>query len=1308
MLATASPSSWDILALQEPWFDHLGNSRANSKWNVIYPSPRGNNKSHPPRSIILISTRFPSETITQIPVASNDITAIKIQTPNHTITIINIYNANDNNDSLDTLRDLWEAQENVLRPTPNTKLLLLGDFNRHHSAWEGHANAHLTSPDRLLNPLLDAVVNMRLEMTLPKGIPTLEARHGGRWTRPDNVWRNADSSSTVLSCEVHAELRPSNTDHLPIVTTLDLNYYPSQDTTRFNFRLVDWEVFRKTVQTRIDSSTTLSEISIQTTNEIEDAVDELFQILQDATKEHVPAVKPLPHLKRWWTKELTTKRKERNRASKEHFKWRGLPDHPSHEEYRRVTRTFAKEIDDAKSTHWREWIEQVKGDDVWKVNKYMNASPTDFGCQRIPHLNRPDGTKTSTGNDKAERLAEVFFPSPKEPPDMMPDFTERATPPAPPTDFTIFTTERVMQVLRNLNPFKAPGQSGIPNSALKNCAEDLAPVLAKIYTAICELDYYPLKFRNINQVVIRKPGRPSYEEANAYRPIALIETLAKVQSTIITEDLTLICESHNLLPANQFGGRPGRTTNEALHLTEQFIKSAWRKGDVVSALFLDIQAAFPNMQKEGLLKNMRARNINEGFCKYVNLILTHRQIRLVFDDVTSQPCNPTGGCNQGCPLSMLLYIIYNAPLVNIANPKDKRECIIGFVDDTTLLAQGKTFKEAHQTIKSMMERDNGVFNWSRTYSSPLEMNKLALVNFSHSTAKVTDAEDLLLTQHTPAGTTNHQIKAKPHAKLLGVILDSKLNWTTQHEKVREKATKFTAAFKRYTKMASGIRPAEALRLYNAVAVPRICYASDIWYKPLHRKRPQAKYQGSVKLTKQLESIQRQAAISITGAMRTTAGDSAIVHANIKPIALQLKESAQKAYARLATRPNSHPLTPALKKTHKKPVLRHRSALHRLATACTFDFPNVEKVTPARARPHTSSPYTFRIASTKKDSIIWDKTNFTKGTMIYTDGSCRENIVGASAVMYVNGIETDLLRYQLGPASEHMVFEGELVGILLGTHLARAHMRLRDTVNFSLNSQEAIGAIQSSTRQSAQYLIDEVHRSLADLHQEELRRLRRQPNISQQDMVNDSTISLTWVAGHMKSEGNENADAEAKTAAVDGSSSLNRLPPFLHHQLPISISAIKKGISKDIKMQTKAWWSSSPRFTKMNAIDPSLPSDEFLKILSSLNRRQTSLLTQLRTGHAPLNKHLHTIQKSPTPNCPQPTCASAIEDIHHLIFTCPRYIHARYHLTRYIGRKDFTLSNLLANKDTIDHTLTYLNSIGRFKNIFGDIAPVQER
>jgi hypothetical protein len=74
--------------------------------------------------------------------------------------------------------------------------------------------------------------------------------------------------------------------------------------------------------------------------------------------------------------------------------------------------------------------------------------------------------------------------------------------------------------------------------------------------------------------------------------------------------------------------------SNTLHHVEQFIKNAWRHGQATSALFLNIQAAFPNMQKERLLENMRARNLAQGYCNYIDMILTQRCIQLKFDDHT--------------------------------------------------------------------------------------------------------------------------------------------------------------------------------------------------------------------------------------------------------------------------------------------------------------------------------------------------------------------------------------------------------------------------------------------------------------------------------------------------------------------------------------------------------------------------------------------------------------------------------------------------------------------------------------------------
>jgi hypothetical protein len=109
---------------------------------------------------------------------------------------------------------------------------------------------------------------------------------------------------------------------------------------------------------------------------------------------------------------------------------------------------------------------------------------------------------------------------------------------------------------------------------------------------------------------------------------------------------------------------------------EQYIKDAWRQGEVVLALFLNIQATFPNMCKDCLLKVMENCNIAEGYRKYIDMILMQQQIQLKYNNQISSPFSPPNGCCQGCPLLMLLYIIYNAPLVCIADGSNPRAWLV--------------------------------------------------------------------------------------------------------------------------------------------------------------------------------------------------------------------------------------------------------------------------------------------------------------------------------------------------------------------------------------------------------------------------------------------------------------------------------------------------------------------------------------------------------------------------------------------------------------------------------------------------------
>ena len=50
-----------------------------------------------------------------------------------------------------------------------------------------------------------------------------------------------------LTCNTYPQWRPIKTDHMPIISVLDIQLERTQHTKRFNFKLTDWEEFRNTL-----------------------------------------------------------------------------------------------------------------------------------------------------------------------------------------------------------------------------------------------------------------------------------------------------------------------------------------------------------------------------------------------------------------------------------------------------------------------------------------------------------------------------------------------------------------------------------------------------------------------------------------------------------------------------------------------------------------------------------------------------------------------------------------------------------------------------------------------------------------------------------------------------------------------------------------------------------------------------------------------------------------------------------------------------------------------------------------------------
>ncbi|VDC04308.1 unnamed protein product [Peniophora sp. CBMAI 1063] len=960
---------------------------------------------------------------------------------------------------------------------------------------------------------------------------------------------------------------------------------------------------------------------------------------------------------------------------RESHKWRGIREHPSHAARKAAEREYRRAIYVAKKTHWEEWLEDVGEDDIWTANKFAKAGATDGGAASIPTLKRTvtPGVEeaAATNADKSAFLAASFFPAPPE---------DAAIPantvyPQPIAADASISESTVLRHLARLSPYKAPGPDGIQNVVLTKCADILAPWLVVVYNAILRHGYYYAGWKEFLTIVLRKPDKPDYAVSKAYRPIALLCTMAKVLTAIVTEQLTYLSEQHGLLPSAQYGGRPGRTTTDSMHVLNDIITAAWAEGKVASVLFLDIEGAFPNAVPEVLIHDLRMCRVPAYIVNFVQLLLEGRSTQLKFDGYESAAFPVLNGIPQGDPMSLILYLFYGADLLRV--PRGSKEKVAGFVDDSALVAIGDTFDETHATLQDMFERRGGAREWATKHFSRFETSKFKLMDFSRSPIQ---RPELRLGNVTIRPTHTH--------RFLGVIWDDQLKWKDQADGAVAKGRKYVLAIRRLARIKHGLRPKFVRRLYISVAIPKMLYAVDVWCLPIPRDIPCARptmsaRQGSLGVIRRLATVQRIAALTITGGLRSSPNDILDIHANLLPMRLLVAKHCFRALTRISALPETHPLFPIAESSAAAFPSKFRSPLQHLYHLFPEVAPSrVEDIIPMRHDPaHADLAFTTFIADSREES---QHDNDTLETVIrvYTDGSGYKGFAGAAALLIrTDGIHnmTRILRYCLGPLTQHTVYEAEAVGIILGAHLLATEERefASEPSSISLDNQAVIRA--SKHQQRAQ-----PGHGLLDVFRDQTDRLL-------QNRDENYSLSVRWVSGHDDAEFNEIIDEQAKLAAEGHASALVDLPYELRTCLKISISAARQEYARRLDERWHQDWLMSPRYERHRHWATDAASRKHMRATASLSRLASSTLFQIRSGHAPLSAHLYRIGCLPSPTCE--TCGEADETVHHYLYDCPRWQDARQRMREAAGKLWRERTRMLSDEKGIAAVLTYTRETG---------------
>ena len=207
------------------------------------------------RSTLLIRSHISTDNWNQIDFPSSDITVIQLSGKWGKLTIFNIYNNGNSNKTINSLTKFHKnnhAKLGLDEPW-NAHIIWLGDFNRHHPHWDDPSDTRLFSKEALkvADMLIDVVAEAGLVMALPSGTPTHYHNVTKRWSRLNQVFLSEHSENLLIACDTQTEHRGVKTDHLSILTELNIEANTNKEKQMPNFRKVNWDEFGKSLDVKL-------------------------------------------------------------------------------------------------------------------------------------------------------------------------------------------------------------------------------------------------------------------------------------------------------------------------------------------------------------------------------------------------------------------------------------------------------------------------------------------------------------------------------------------------------------------------------------------------------------------------------------------------------------------------------------------------------------------------------------------------------------------------------------------------------------------------------------------------------------------------------------------------------------------------------------------------------------------------------------------------------------------------------------------------------------------------------------------------
>lgn len=256
--------------------------------------------------------------------------------------------------------------------------------------------------------------------------------------------------------------------------------------------------------------------------------------------------------------------------------------------------------------------------------------------------------------------------------------------------------EEIDRAINRANKKSAPGRDGIDYRIIQILPESYIKELEEIYNRVWEGEEMPSQWKEAEAIFLEKTGK------KALRPISLTSNIGKIMERIVNERIKTWAESNKIMSVHQNGFREGRSTMDNLTILATVAKGAVTNGERMTAAFIDVKAAYDNVDYSIMLEKLKQAKCPTKIRNYVKQWLRNRKINIhkTYDEPVKRNLNK--GLPQAAIISPILYNIYTRDIENqIIKPNT---WMLQYADDITIFIKGTSLKENKANIENALQK----------------------------------------------------------------------------------------------------------------------------------------------------------------------------------------------------------------------------------------------------------------------------------------------------------------------------------------------------------------------------------------------------------------------------------------------------------------------------------------------------------------------------------------------------------------------------------------------------------------------------